>query len=87
MRIPVLSVLLIAAALLCEIQAALSQSAYSYPWCARVYERNGPTSCYFNSYEQCMTTLSGVGGYCFKSPYYHAVPAKPTVHPRRYRHA
>jgi hypothetical protein len=21
-----------------------------------------------------MTTLSGIGGYCYKSPYYHAAP-------------
>jgi Protein of unknown function (DUF3551) len=51
---------------------ASAQSAYSYPWCARYPARLGATSCYFASYQQCMTTLSGIGGYCFQSPYYHA---------------
>ena len=49
---------------------AAAQSAYSYPWCARYPARLGAMSCYFASYQQCMTTLSGIGGYCFQSPYY-----------------
>jgi hypothetical protein len=86
MRPLMLSLFLIAAALLGEMQAASAQSAYSYPWCAHVYSRGGPTSCYFKSYEQCRTTLMGVGGYCYKSPYYHpAAPAQPSVQPRRHR--
>jgi hypothetical protein len=94
MRLPILWPFLIAAALLGEVQAATAQSAYSYPWCARYFahEFAGATSCYFNSYQQCMTTLSGVGGYCFESPYYHAGPttappaASRPAHPRRHRH-
>ena len=39
-------------------------------------------SCYFTSREQCMATLSGIGGYCFESPYYHSALAKTTVQPR-----
>ena len=49
---------------------AAAQSAYSYPWCARYPARYGASSCYFTSYQQCMTTLSGIGGYCFQSPNY-----------------
>jgi hypothetical protein len=41
MRMPVLSLFLIAAALLGEIQAASAQSPTSYPWCAHVYSRGG----------------------------------------------
>jgi hypothetical protein len=77
MRMPILSLFLIAAALLGEIQAASAQSATSYPWCARAYKmESSSTSCYFTSRAQCMTTLSGIGGYCFESPYYHAQPAR-----------
>jgi Protein of unknown function (DUF3551) len=83
MRSPICSLFLIAAALVGETQAASAQSPTSYPWCARVGQKDGPTSCYFKSYEQCMTTLSGIGGYCYKSPYYHAVP--PDAPPRRRR--
>jgi hypothetical protein len=28
------------------------------------------------SYKQCMTTLSGIGGYCYQSPYYLAAADK-----------
>jgi Protein of unknown function (DUF3551) len=56
---------------------AAAQSPTSYPWCARSAKMDsGGTSCYFTSYRQCMTTLSGLGGYCFQSPYYHGPAAK-----------
>jgi hypothetical protein len=84
MRLPILSLFVIAAALLVEIHAASAQSPTSYPWCARSYKMESSSiSCYFTSREQCMTTLSGIGGYCFESPYYH--PAKTTVQPPRRR--
>jgi Protein of unknown function (DUF3551) len=77
MRLSILSLFLIAAALLGEFQAASAQSPTSYPWCSRYFKRGGGgTSCYYTSYEQCMTTVSGIGGYCYQSPYYHAPPAK-----------
>jgi hypothetical protein len=60
---------LIAAALLSEIQAASAQSPTSDPWCARYFDRRGgTTACYFTSKEQCMATVSSVGGFCFESP-------------------
>jgi hypothetical protein len=74
MRLPILSLFLIVGALLGEIQAAASQSPYSYPWCSKQRE-SWATSCYFTSYQQCMTTISGIGGYCYQSPYYHALAA------------
>jgi Protein of unknown function (DUF3551) len=47
-----------------------AQSPYSYPWCHRTPKTDGDvTSCYFTSYRECMTTLSGIGGYCY---YNHA---------------
>jgi hypothetical protein len=72
---------LIGAGLLGESGAASAQSPTSYPWCARIVTSGGDgggdaTSCYFTSREQCMTTISGIGVYCFRSPYYHAMPAK-----------
>ena len=51
---------------------AHAQSAYSYPWCA-VYgggHGSGARSCYYASWQQCMTTISGVGGRCIQSPYF-----------------
>jgi hypothetical protein len=86
MRLPILSLFLIAAALLGAIQAASAQSPTSYPWCAKYYDSwmFGVTSCYYTSYQQCMTTLSGIGGGCIRSPYYHGAPPAPR---RSRRHA
>jgi len=86
MRLPILSLFLIAAALLGAIQAASAQSPTSYPWCAKYYDSwmFGTTSCYYTSYQQCMTTLSGIGGVCIRSPYFHRAPSAP---PRSRRHA
>jgi Protein of unknown function (DUF3551) len=88
MRLLVLSIALANAALMSAADPASAQSAYSYPWCARVGSRDGPTSCYYNSYEHCLMTLSGVGGYCFKSPYYQGPPPgrDKAVKARRPRH-
>jgi len=41
------------------------------------------TSCYFSSYQQCMTTISGIGGYCYQSPYYRGGPAYGQSVPKR----
>jgi hypothetical protein len=96
MRLPILWLFLIAVVPLGKIQAVSAQSPTSYPWCARFFNGAvpGTTSCYFGSYERCLTTLSGIGGYCYRSPYYHAAPitAPPVnqnsgpAHPRRHRH-
>jgi Protein of unknown function (DUF3551) len=73
MRLPVSVVLLplIAAALFGENLAASAQSANSYPWCAIYYKDGGGTPrCYFASREQCMASISGVGGSCVQNLQY-----------------
>ena len=84
-----LSLVVLAAALLGELLAASAQSPTSYPWCARYFGGwlEGATSCYLKSKEQCMTTMSGIGGYCYESPYYHrSAPPNAPAPLRRYRH-
>jgi len=80
MRLPVLAMLFIAAMLLSE--TASGQSARSYPWCAIYYtiDSNGTPSCSFDTRQQCMETISGLGGFCVENQYYRGV-AVPT--PRR----
>jgi hypothetical protein len=86
MRLPILALLLIATAALGEMQTASAQSSTNYPWCARAYKMDtSATSCYFNTRAQCEATLSGIGGYCFESPYYHAALAKTTAQPKSRR--
>jgi hypothetical protein len=55
-----------------------AQAASSYPWCA-VYDYStgigGTRSCYYTSQRQCLTTMSGIGGYCVTNPAFR--PARP----------
>jgi hypothetical protein len=89
MRPPIFSLFVIATALLGDIQVSSAQSPTSYPWCARYDQREGSgTGCYYASRELCMATISGIGGLCYQSPYYHA-PAGATAprQPRHHRHS
>jgi Protein of unknown function (DUF3551) len=78
---------LIAAALLAAAPASHAQSAYDYPWCAVYGGRSGlgAVSCYYASYGQCMQTMSGIGGYCIRSPYYGRGPRVERDRRRDYR--
>ena len=80
---PTLAALALAAAFMGAPQAASAQSPYSYPWCAKLYTRGTPTSCYYASWHVCMETVSGIGGYCFQNPAYRGGGV---VAPRRYRY-
>lgn len=89
MRILTLTVIA-AAALLGETQISHAQSAYSYPWCALGGGKDSNAlSCYYTSWVQCRTTMSGIGGICVESPYYHAEPRSlpPAAKPHRRPHA
>ncbi len=83
MRLPILSLFLIAAMLLGVIQPASAQSPTSYPWCSKG-TRGGALSCRYTSYDQCRTTQSGIGGVCIQSPYFRrARPNAPAPSRRR----
>ena len=86
MRLPILTISLAVGMLAAVTVPAAAQSPTSYPWCARSAKMDsGGTSCYFTSYQQCMRTLSGLGGYCFESPYYHGPAAKVRARAVRWR--
>ena len=76
MRLPVRTILFIAATLV-SATAASAQSARPYPWCAIYYviDANGTPSCSFDTREQCMETISGIGGFCVENQNYHRVTA------------
>ena len=78
MPLPMILLALSATVLLGDIQAAYAQSQfpyaqYSFPWCS--IRGRSVQSCYYTSWEQCRTTLSGIGGLCIQSPYYRAAPS------------
>jgi hypothetical protein len=64
--------------------AAAPAQAQNYPWCAyyAMGDDGGGTNCGFVSYEQCMATLSGMGGFCVQNNQYH-----PPAGPSGQRHA
>jgi hypothetical protein len=64
--------------------AASPAQAQNYPWCAyyAMGDDGGGTNCGFVTYEQCMTTLSGMGGFCVLNNQYH-----PPAGPRGQHHA
>jgi hypothetical protein len=87
---PILAALVLTAAVAGAPQTASAQSPYSYPWCAKLYVRGTPTSCYYASRQLCMETVSGIGGYCFQNPAYRgaavATPRYVPISPRRHRY-
>jgi Protein of unknown function (DUF3551) len=77
-RMLTIALFVVAAGLLGEMQLGNAQSAYSYPWCSLGGSRgSNARSCYYTSWEQCRATMSGRGGHCVESPYYHAQPTQP----------
>jgi len=61
------------AALVAVGAATPAAAAPSYPWCARYATSGG--ECSFNTFEECMATLSGIGGSCVDNPGYQGPAA------------
>jgi Protein of unknown function (DUF3551) len=61
-----------------------ASAAYNYPWCATYYDSSrGIQSCAYTSFEQCMATVSGVGGICAANPSYPPPPSPSYVQRHR----
>jgi Protein of unknown function (DUF3551) len=75
-RKPIIVLFLIAAASLGETQTGIAQSRYSYPWCAILSSEGSTMSCYYKTLQECMATLSGIGGNCIERPSYRAQPTQ-----------
>jgi hypothetical protein len=61
--------------------AAGSGTASAAPWCA--YYDAYTYNCGFRTFEQCLATISGAGGFCQRNPYEQGRPERRTH--RRYR--
>jgi hypothetical protein len=44
------------------------EARYDYPWCAQFADDGGAFNCAFVSFDQCLATVSGVGGFCMRNP-------------------
>jgi len=60
---------------------ASAAEAQNYPWCARINFGDEAVNCGFDSFEQCMGSLSGGGasGYCIKNNTYQPPPPEPQI--------
>jgi len=74
----------VALPLILAIQAE-EAAAQNYPWCAQYRVQGGARNCGFVTFEQCMATVSGVGGYCETNALYR--PEADTAVKRRLRRA
>lgn len=92
MRLSVLSLSVMAAALSSQVQVSSAQSPNDYPWCFLNYEN--VRSCYYTSHQQRLEANSGIGTICVQNPGYRprqiapeAAPPDPTpvVSPRKRR--
>jgi hypothetical protein len=55
---------LTALALAAFIAASTGAQAQNYPWCAVYNMGDAAYNCGFSTYQQCMVTISGMGGFC-----------------------
>jgi len=53
------------------VAASSAARAQNYPWCSNFHDGAG-TNCGFSTYEQCMATARGSGGYCAPNNLYVA---------------
>ena len=64
--------------------APTAGQAQTYPWCAQYggMGGGGGRNCGFVSYEQCMATVSGIGGFCERNSFYTG-PETPVRRPKK----
>jgi hypothetical protein len=48
--------------------------AQNYPWCAYYNGQFGGTNCGFTTFQQCLDTVSGIGGFCQQNNLYQPPP-------------
>ncbi len=55
---------------------ATHAKAQNYPWCAQYSKGGDGQNCGFVSFEQCMETVRGIGGFCIQNNTYVAGKGK-----------
>jgi hypothetical protein len=58
-----------------------------YPWCAQYGggDRSGGRNCGFVTWEQCMASVRGIGGFCETNPFYTGPATTGAARPRTTR--
>jgi hypothetical protein len=93
-KVPMTRSILAAAAAAIALSAATlsaprpADAAPYWPWCSQYGPRSNAHACAFASWEQCMQTVSGIGGYCYENREPPPATARPRpVRQRRYYRA
>ena len=68
----------------CAAGSVTPAEAVEYPWCANFADGAG-ANCGFTTYEQCMLTARGTGGYCAENTMYTPPAAAARSHTSRKR--
>jgi hypothetical protein len=70
------------------VTAALDSraKAQNYPWCALYDVGTDARNCGFVTQDQCMTTVSGIGGFCEPNTQYQSAVAAPVVRHKSRNH-
>ena len=65
------------------VLAPTPSQAVEYPWCAQYGGPGGEggRNCGFYTFEQCLATVSGVGGFCERNSFYTG-PTEPVRKPK-----
>jgi uncharacterized protein DUF3551 len=79
----IMATMLMAAAWL--LIGASASEARTWPWCATYNDAYGSRNCGFATFQQCLATVSGIGGFCGQNPMFRpGVEARPGRTARRY---
>jgi len=66
-----LALIALAALAASQLVAPSAHAETYYPWCANYGgDMGGSSNCGFSTLEQCMATVSGIGGSCDRNPFY-----------------
>ena len=78
--------LLAIASLAAAMALCTPAEAQNYPWCAYYSGGEGGgggTNCGFTTFEQCLATVSGIGGFCDRNTQYVPPPGPHANRPHR----
>ena len=89
-REPAMKTLVFALAILAATTALGTRAeAQNYPWCA-LYSggsMGGGRNCGFTTFEQCLATISGIGGTCMQNTMYEPPAGAAPHHRQRVKHS
>ena len=75
---------LAAVAFVSPVATRTAQAATLFPWCAHYMMKGGGIECGFSTFEQCLRTISGIGGSCQRNVYLEDKP--PQLRKARHHH-